>query len=227
MDCLAYFGVGGAHPGGLYLTEQALLAEKITSDSTVLDVGCGTGQTAAFLAEKFRCQVTGIDLHPIMVEKARQRFKKSSLSVDVMEGNVENLPFASGMFDYVLSESVLSFTNIPLSLREISRVLKRGGVLIAVEAVLEQPADVSWIKEFYGFTGILTVDEWQQHFHSVGLNKVEIWKEEPPFNVKSAPDFSPSTNIDPALYDILDKHHQYLQEYKELLGYRIFRCSKG
>ena len=77
IDILAYFGIGGAHPGGFNLTQSILDAENIPPTQSVLDIGCGTGQTAAFLAERFNCQVTAIDKHPVMVQKARIRFVNS------------------------------------------------------------------------------------------------------------------------------------------------------
>lgn len=49
QDALAYFGVSGAHPGGLTLTKFLLEQEKITSHTTLLDGGCGTGQTSAYI----------------------------------------------------------------------------------------------------------------------------------------------------------------------------------
>lgn len=49
QDALAYYGVNGAHPGGLSLTKYLLQQERITSTTQLLDAGCGTGQTSAFI----------------------------------------------------------------------------------------------------------------------------------------------------------------------------------
>ncbi|MCR1834683.1 hypothetical protein NSA56_09745 [Oceanobacillus caeni] len=43
LDCLALFGVGGAHPGGLPLTKRILSKEEIDEKQSILDAGCGTG----------------------------------------------------------------------------------------------------------------------------------------------------------------------------------------
>lgn len=78
LNFLSQFGVGGAHPGGLSLTMDVLRKEQINESSYVLDVGCGTGQTAAYLASRFGAKVTGIDIHPLMVEKAKKEWKRNS-----------------------------------------------------------------------------------------------------------------------------------------------------
>ena len=44
LDLLAYFGIGGAHPGGFNLTQSILEAENIQPTEAVLDVGCGRGK---------------------------------------------------------------------------------------------------------------------------------------------------------------------------------------
>ena len=71
LDFLSKFGVGGAHPGGIQLTKELFKSETITPTTHILDVGCGTGQTAAYLAAQYGAIVTGIDNNPVMVEKAK------------------------------------------------------------------------------------------------------------------------------------------------------------
>jgi len=73
QQALAYYGIAGAHPGGHSLTKKMLKRERITKDTTVLDAGCGVGLTASYVSKRFGAQVTGIDLLPEMVEKARER----------------------------------------------------------------------------------------------------------------------------------------------------------
>ncbi|WP_256241661.1 class I SAM-dependent methyltransferase [Bacillus sp. V3B] len=75
LDCLALLRVGGAHPGGLQLTKHILSREKIDETTKILDVGCGTGQTSAYIAEQYRCYVTSLDCNKIMLDKANQRFQ--------------------------------------------------------------------------------------------------------------------------------------------------------
>lgn len=80
IELLAQFGIGGAHPGGFTLTQSLFEEIAILPSQKVLDIGCGTGQTAAFLAEHFKCDVTVIDNNSTMIEKATRRFKKKRAS---------------------------------------------------------------------------------------------------------------------------------------------------
>ncbi|MFB1097433.1 class I SAM-dependent methyltransferase [Terribacillus sp. JSM ZJ617] len=231
LDCLALFGVGGAHPGGLQLTKKILDEEKISSDTILLDAGCGTGQTAAYLAQQFGSSVSALDNSSIMVEKAQQRFSSLNLPIEAKHGDTENLPYPDKHFDMALSESVLSFTNVASAIRELKRVLKPNGRLFAIETVLEQTIseeERSSIVDFYRFPQLLTEDEWLTAFRKAGFQQVDITKYQPTLDQvdeQNAADYSLSESIDDALLEILEKHKEIMQRNKDKLGFRIFRCS--
>ncbi|MFS0774898.1 methyltransferase domain-containing protein [Neobacillus sp. 3P2-tot-E-2] len=88
LDFLSKFGVSGAHPGGIKLTEEIFENEKINKFSHILDVGCGTGQTAAYLAARYGAKVTGMDINPIMVGKAKNRMINYQLPVEIIQGSI-------------------------------------------------------------------------------------------------------------------------------------------
>jgi SAM-dependent methyltransferase len=86
----------------------------------VLDVGCGIGDFV-----KFREQTTGTDINPKTV-----RFCKKQ-GLDVIQMDIDNLPFLSGEFDGVLLDNVLEHIKSPKSLiEEIYRVLKPSGTFL-------------------------------------------------------------------------------------------------
>lgn len=91
----------------------------------ILDAGCGTGQTAAYLGHLLY-PVTCVDKDPLMLEKAAKRFAAEGLTIPGYLAELERLPFAENQFSAVLSESVLTFSNLDSSLSEILRVLKPG-----------------------------------------------------------------------------------------------------
>lgn len=113
VEMLAYFGVSGAHPGGIELTKTMIEHLHLASDDRILDVGCGTGQTAAYLGH-LGYEVEAIDTHPLMIEKANLRFEREQLPFRAQQASIEHLPFADDSFSLLISESVLSFTHLPL-----------------------------------------------------------------------------------------------------------------
>jgi len=227
---LASFGVGGAHPGGLQLTKNILAREYIDQDKSILDVGCGTGQTSAYIAEKYRCSVTSLDSNKTMLKKAKLRFSSLQLPIDVMYGSVENLPFMDGLFDFILSESVTSFTNVSLTIQEFKRVLKPNGILLAIELVREDSLSEEGLKtivDFYGVAQLLIESEWYNLFQKAGFTQISVEKFKQQFygnNIDTVNDFSLSENIDDKLLEIFEKHEHLTTTYKDKLGFCIFRC---
>jgi SAM-dependent methyltransferase len=99
------------------------------SGSRVLDVGCGTG-VVAVTAARLGAKVHGIDLTPPLLERARENSRIAGVSVDWREGDVEELPFADGEFDFVLSQFAHIFApRADLAASEMLRVLKPGGTI--------------------------------------------------------------------------------------------------
>lgn len=99
------------------------------AQTKVLDVGCGTGALLTELTRRFdQALLTAIDLSAPFIEAVRERYPR----VDAREANAENLPFADGAFDVVLSQLVVQFLPEPAAgLREMQRVTRRGGVVAA------------------------------------------------------------------------------------------------
>jgi SAM-dependent methyltransferase len=95
----------------------------------VLDVACGTG-TAALPAARVGAHVTGLDLTPQLLEAGRAKAAEQGLEVEWVEGDAEELPFADGRFDRVLSTFGHMFA--PRHRRaadEMARVCREGGVI--------------------------------------------------------------------------------------------------
>lgn len=229
-DMLAVLGISSAHPGGSNLTKNIFSREKITEDMKLLDVGCGTGQTSAFLAKKFNCEIAAIDLNNTMLEKAAKRFKKNGLNVKTINASAEKLPFKDNVFDYIISESVIIFTNSEVSLAEIRRVLKPSGKFIAIEMVAEtnlSQAEKEEIINVYGINQIFTEGDWENQFRNLSFSKVKIEKDEWSKDREFLGDKNdPSSYIAPQLFKILEAHTELIQKYHDRLGYRIFTCFK-
>ncbi|MEL7567189.1 MAG: DVU_1556 family methyltransferase [Dehalobacterium sp.] len=114
-------------PGGIAITEKAVLLADLPQKAHVLDVGCGSGMTMEFLANKYAYSVTGIDPSRILIDRALERNSK----LNIIMGRGEKLPFADHAFDGVISECSLSVVDdVDLTLTEIGRVLKEKGKLM-------------------------------------------------------------------------------------------------
>jgi SAM-dependent methyltransferase len=97
-----------------------------TDNPTILDVGCGTGATTGFL-ERYG-EVTGVDISPLAVKHGREQGRTRLCLADGGQ-----LPFVEGSFDLVTALDLLEhLENESMGLREMWRVLKGGGRLLAV-----------------------------------------------------------------------------------------------
>jgi SAM-dependent methyltransferase len=96
----------------------------------VLEVGCGRGGGAAFVARYHRpARLVAVDLAPRAVALCRQRFAAPNLAFEV--GDAEKLPFAAGSFDAVVNvESSHCYGRIDDFFREVRRVLRPGGAFL-------------------------------------------------------------------------------------------------
>ncbi|MEQ9640575.1 MAG: class I SAM-dependent methyltransferase [Alphaproteobacteria bacterium] len=115
--------------------EQQLLLELLgdVAGLDVLDVGCGDGALTYALSRR-GAHATGLDPDPLMIAEAGARAEAASVSIDLVRGRAEALPFADETFDRVVAVTVLCFIPEPdRAIAEMSRVLKPGGRLVIGE----------------------------------------------------------------------------------------------
>ena len=118
------------HPGGLALTEQLGTLIGLGPGQRVLDVAAGTGTSAIFLAERFGCEVVGIDYGRDSVALANAAASEAGLASRVRfeQGDAERLPFEANSFDAVVCECAFcTFPDKTTAAAEIARVLRPGG----------------------------------------------------------------------------------------------------
>ena len=95
----------------------------------VLDVACGTGNTA-LPAARAGADVTGVDIAPNLVEQARENAKREGLNVRFDEGDAEGLPYEDASFDAVVTMFGAMFAPRPeLVAAELKRVCRPGGFI--------------------------------------------------------------------------------------------------
>jgi len=110
---------------------QRQMAEKLFSGlkgsyKRILDIGSGTGELVEKLARKYpEAKIIGLDLASGMIEAARNKVKYDN--VKFIEGDGEELPFAAGTFDLVVSSASLQWMDAGKVFKEVVRVLGPAG----------------------------------------------------------------------------------------------------
>lgn len=95
----------------------------------VLDVACGTGNTA-LPAARAGADVTGVDIAPNLVEQARENAKREGVNARFEEGDAEALPYGDASFDAVVTMFGAMFAPRPeLVAAELKRVCRPGGLI--------------------------------------------------------------------------------------------------
>lgn len=111
----------------LIVSELLCEAADLRAGSRVLDVATGSGNTALGAARR-RCEVTALDYVPALLERARERAAAERLEIRFEEGDAENLPYADGAFDAVLSTFGVMFApDQERAASELVRVCRPGG----------------------------------------------------------------------------------------------------
>jgi len=138
LDPSAIAPVEEFHTLGRVASAALAEAAAITSTDLVLDVGCGIGGPARFLAAKFGCKVTGIDLTPEFIDVARDLNARVGLgdTIDLRVADALDLPFPDARFDVVWTQHVsMNIADKPGLYAELGRVLRREGRLAFFDVV--------------------------------------------------------------------------------------------
>jgi SAM-dependent methyltransferase len=118
--------------GSLFDAIAADVGSSATPGAATLEVGCGPGHLSIRLAREHRLAVTGLDLDPAMIERARANAERAQPGAEASPafvlGDVASLPFADGSIDLVVSTlSMHHWAEPAKGLAEIGRVLRPGG----------------------------------------------------------------------------------------------------
>lgn len=238
-DVLATVGAGSAHPGGYQTTLEWLDHAHIQPTDSVLDVGCGTGRTLTAIQRKFGCSITGVDIRPAMIRKAKRRCATLGLSGTWRVGSAEKIPFPDNTFDLVITESVNVFIDVQLALRSYYRVLKKNGQYIDVEMMLMGPAPPdfhSTALQMYGARQVPDLRSWRQLYRQAGFTHVTVLSTHPvrPMDSALSDQMHPdevqledrNAYQNPRVLQVLRQNSSWLDRYQSSLGYGIFVCRK-
>lgn len=131
--------------------KKAIRLLKEYHPKSILDIATGTADFAIEAISLRPEKIVGLDLSEGMLSKGRIKIKEKKLEpiISLIKGDSENLPFEKASFDAItVAFGVRNFEHLQAGLREMSRVLKPGGVLIILEFSKPQTFPV---KQLYGF----------------------------------------------------------------------------
>jgi ubiquinone/menaquinone biosynthesis C-methylase UbiE len=168
----------GADPFSRWIrrAQRRALDELALGESDrLLDVGCGPG-AAVLDAAPLVASATGLDLSPVMIERARSRADGIG-NVEFVEGDSAQLPFADGAFSALLSTT--SFHHYPepeRALAEMRRVLEPSGRIalgdLSSDRLVMRGADALCRRYEKGHVHFYRADELTSLFASAGFRDV-------------------------------------------------------
>ncbi len=174
------------HPEAMEHTNE-IMAESIAlgPEARVLDLGCGYGSTARYLAANFGCAVTGTNISERELETARSRATEVGLDhlLSFEYEDFHRLGYADGSYDVVWSqEAFLHAVDKNAVLSECRRVLKPGGSLIFTDILVRRDtpeADRERIYDRVKSPDMWDLDDYRQALTGLDLpvSKEEDWSQ--------------------------------------------------
>lgn len=218
------------HALGLtYLTQQ---------DNTILDAGCGSGESIALELKRnlqVPAKVVGLDFSQEMVSLAQARLNEldrkgvsPDVKVEIMEGDIQALPFeGSDIYDYYVSNFCFNLVPNPtLGIQEAYRVMKKGGqigITIPAEfheerlytdlesAVIESNCDPASVREFcQAHFGKFSRESFIELLEKCGFEVESCWYQQFLISLSS-------------VEDLTTFHGYFLKEFSESDKERIIR----
>ncbi len=124
---------------------------KFNSQSKILEIGCGTALFTEKIYSAVKPEIYAIDISPELLEQAQAKLPNVKFKVD----DAMNLSFADNTFDCVYGSSILHHLDMNVALKEIFRVLKKGGTIVFAEPNMLNPQiflqkNIPYIKERMG-----------------------------------------------------------------------------
>lgn len=183
VDVEGLAAVDEFHTGGRRATEVVTAQLGVRADSRVLDVGCGIGGTARFIASTYGCQVTGVDLTEDYVKTAQALSERTGLAdrVAFRRASALELPFPAASFDAACMLHVgMNIEDKDSLCAELARVLRPGGSCAIFDIMHSGDGDLAYPVPWANSPAISFLansEVYQQYLIRAGLevNSVRDW----------------------------------------------------
>jgi len=167
------------HTGGLKATNELIELCHINQGKYVLDVGCGVGRTACYIAKKTLSRVVGVDISEGMIDRSNERANREGVEnrVEFKVADVQDLPFKDALFDAVIGESITAFPeDKQRAVSEYVRVTKPGGYVGFNETTWIKTPPPELAEYFTHLSGAKpeTSDGWRELLEGSGLQDLVV-----------------------------------------------------
>jgi tocopherol O-methyltransferase len=170
------FRFGAEHPRAaqLELVRYCASLAQVRPNWLVLDVGCGYGATAIYLAEHHRSRCTGLTVSAIQAARAQQLSLRAGVDrfVEFMVCNAETQPLGSNIYDLVwIVESSEHFSDRAYFLKRAARALRQDGtLLLTCGAARAQTSRLRRLAEVCACQEFQTTDTYVSQISGAGLH---------------------------------------------------------
>ena len=137
LICEYFSNIERQGPGSPEATLKALsFIDNLNNESSIIDIGCGTGGQTIVLAQNAPGNFKGLDMFPTFIDLFNANAKKNNLQERVkgIVGTMMELPFKDEEFDLIWSEGAIYNIGFKKGINEWNSFLKRGGYLAVTEA---------------------------------------------------------------------------------------------
>ncbi|MCJ7836336.1 class I SAM-dependent methyltransferase [Cuneatibacter sp. NSJ-177] len=165
-------------PARFRLLQKGLDQIPMEEIHRIVELGCAYGDASAYLAERYPCQVTGLDLSEELLAQARRTHgaKTGKGELRFCQGDSQNLPAALAPADLLVSEAAFSLLpDKEAAVKSAYRVCKEGGRVILNDFAIRlkaQPDERKRVDFIPCFAGVGQAEEYQELFEQNGFRTV-------------------------------------------------------